>query len=36
MTPAVPIGRVDHLVWGREDLAITVLGEPAAGTAVGM
>jgi hypothetical protein len=26
----------DHSVWGRQDLALTVLGEPAAGTAVGM
>jgi hypothetical protein len=26
----------DHAVWGRQDLALTVLGEPAAGTAVGM
>lgn len=24
------------LVWGRPDLALTVLGEPAVGTAVGM
>lgn len=26
----------DDLVWGRQDLALTVLGDPAAGTAVGM
>jgi hypothetical protein len=28
--------RADDTVWGRQDLAITVLGDPAAGTAVGM
>jgi hypothetical protein len=27
---------IDNPVWGRQDLALTVLGEPAAGTAVGM
>jgi len=27
---------LNGLVWGRQDLTLTVLGDPAAGTTVGM